>query len=79
MVVTIPDKNIKTQLVMEIVEFSSTTSKESFPIWDDYVNGVTVEDLKEISRSKAYDECRNFQNLLRKQAKKNRLDLFHNN
>ena len=55
MVVTIPDKHIKTQPDMELVGFFSTISNESFPIWDEYVNAVTVEDLNAIVRSKAYD------------------------
>ena len=64
MVVTIPVNNIKTHPVMELVEFSRAASKESFSIWYHDVTVVIVKDLKEIDRSKSYDECWNFEGLL---------------
>ena len=63
-VVTLPTKHIRTQSGMDLVEFYMATSKETFSVWDDDVIGVTVEDLKGIGHSKAYDECRNFENML---------------
>ena len=54
MVDSLPDRNIKTHLGMEIVVFFRYTPKESFPLHDYYVNGVTVEESKSIGRSKAY-------------------------
>ena len=36
--------------------FYRATQKETFHIWGDYVNGVTIEDSKAIGQSKAYDE-----------------------
>ena len=56
--------------VWSLCIFSGPSPKESFPIRDDYVNGVTFEDLKLIDWSKAYGERRNFENLILEQAKK---------
>ena len=53
---------------MEILAFSSSTPKESFHTRDDYVNGVTVEDLKVNCKRKYYDEDKNFENLIQEQA-----------
>ena len=60
-VVTLPSKNTKAHLSMEIVAFSSSTPNASSSIQDDDINGVTVEDLKDIGWSKSYDVCRNFE------------------
>ena len=45
---------------MELVKFYRSTQKESFIKGNYYTNGVTVEELKAIGRSKADDENRNF-------------------
>ena len=66
-----------TRMGMDIVAFSWATQKEPFPIRDDYVNGVTVEDSKAIGQRKAYDEHKNSENQLWEQTEKYRLDLFH--
>ena len=63
MVVPIPVKHTKTKLVMELVEFTRSISKESFAIWVNDLNSITVEGLKDISQSKDYYEHRNFENL----------------
>ena len=61
MVITLTDVYIKNQLGMELVYFTMATTKESFPIRHDYVNGVDDDYLKTIGWSKAYDERRNFE------------------
>ena len=61
---------------MEILAFSSSTPKESFHTRDDYVNGVTVEDLKEIGPSKAYDDHRSLENLIWEQSEKDQAFLI---
>ena len=63
-VVPIPAKHTNNQPVMELVAFTRVVWKESFNIWDNDLNSITVEDLKEISQSKYYDEHRNLENLL---------------
>ena len=77
MFITLPVKHIKTCMGMDIVDFSKSNPKESFPIQDDYVNGVTVEDLNKFGQSKAYDDRRIFENLIQEQSEKYRLPLFH--
>ena len=62
---------------MELVVFSRATPKESFPIGNNYGNIITAEDFQEICQNKAYDESRNFQNLIWEEAEKYRLALFH--
>ena len=76
-VITLLSKHITNQLGAEIGSFSRTTTKKPFHIQDDNINGVTVKYLKAIGWSKAYDEIRNFEKLLWKQAEKYRLTLFH--
>ena len=51
--------------------------KEYFSIRDDGTNGVIVDYLKEIGRSKAYDEHRNVDNLLGNMQEKHRPALFN--
>ena len=62
---------------MDVVDFSRSNPKRSFTTCDDYVNGVTVEDLNAIGWIKDYNELRNFENLLKEQSEKYRLALFH--
>ena len=59
-VITLPVKHIKSQSGVELVGFSRETSKYSFIIHVEYLNGVAIEDIKTIGQGKVYYERRLF-------------------
>ena len=62
---------------MDIVILSRSAPKEPFTIGYDYVNGVTVENLKVVYQSKDYYEYRKFEKCFGGNQGKHNLALFH--
>ena len=76
MVVTLPEKHIKTQMGMDLVAFHRATSRESFKIWYDEINGVTIGDLSQLVMIN-YLSVIVMKTYSRSKQIKHRLDLFH--
>ena len=69
-VITLPVKHIRSQSGVELVGFSRETSKYSFIIHVEYLNGVAIEDIKTIGQGKVYYERRLFKFNSRELSKK---------